>query len=313
MIPCAKTLTAEGAPQLLLDNLYKRFGLPDKMISDRGPQFAAHSFRELLKLLNITSSLTTAYHPQADGATERVNQEIEAYLSIYCSSHPEDWHKSLSTLEFTHNNRRHADRTHTPFELILGDNPISIPVAFQHTKFPSIEEKMKRLIADREEALAAHELARSRIASRKHSTFTPFTQGQRVWLDSRHLKTNYHKKMSPKREGPFEIEEVLGPITYKLKLPKTWKIHNVFHATLLKPYIENEIHGNNFPRPPPDLLEGEEVYEVDSILKHRRRGRKYEYYVKWKGYPISEATWEAEEAFSDDGDMLTRYREHHQL
>src|SRR5277367_5738443 len=98
-------------------------------------------------------------------------------------------------------------------------------MAFQHTKFPSIEEKMKQLIADREKALAAHELARSRIASRRQSTFTLFSQGQKVWLDSQNLKANYHKKMSPKREGPFEIEEVLGPITYKLKLPKTWKIH----------------------------------------------------------------------------------------
>ena len=100
---------ADEVAQLLLDNLYKRFGLPDRILSDRGPQFAAHSFRELLKLLNITSSLSTAYHPQTDGATEQVNQEIEAYLSIYCSNHPEDWHKSLSTLEFTHNSRRHAD------------------------------------------------------------------------------------------------------------------------------------------------------------------------------------------------------------
>ena len=143
LMPCSKTLTADGAGQLLLDNLYKRFGLPDSIISDRGPQFAAKSFQELLKLLNVNSRLSTAYHPQTDGATERVNQEIEAYLAIYCTNHPEDWHKSLSTLEFTHNNRRHADRPHTPFELILGDNPISIPITFQHTKFPSIEEKMK--------------------------------------------------------------------------------------------------------------------------------------------------------------------------
>ena len=109
LTPCTKTLTAEGAAQLLLDNLYKRFGLPDKIISDRGPQFAAKAFREMMKLLNVTSALTTAYHPQSDGATERVNQEIEAYLSIYCSSHPEDWPKSLTTLEFTHNNKRHTD------------------------------------------------------------------------------------------------------------------------------------------------------------------------------------------------------------
>jgi transposase InsO family protein len=88
------------------------------MISDRDPIFAVHTFQELLKLLNIKSNLITAYHPQLNGATERVNQEIKAYLSIYCMSHPEDWIHSLSILEFTHNNRRHAEQTHTPFELI---------------------------------------------------------------------------------------------------------------------------------------------------------------------------------------------------
>jgi transposase InsO family protein len=88
LIPMAKTLTQEGAGQLLLDNLYKRFGLPDKMLSDWGTQFAAKAFRELLKLLEIKSNLTMAYYPQADGATKQVNQEIEAYLSIYCSVHP---------------------------------------------------------------------------------------------------------------------------------------------------------------------------------------------------------------------------------
>jgi transposase InsO family protein len=104
LIPTAKTLTQEGANQLLLDNLYKRFGLPDEMLSDRGPQFAAKAFRELLKLLGIKSNLKMAYHPQTDGATERVNQEIEAYLSIYCSAHPTEWKNFLSTLEFTNNN-----------------------------------------------------------------------------------------------------------------------------------------------------------------------------------------------------------------
>ena len=113
LCPCAKTLTWEGAAILLWDNLFKRFWPPDEMISDRDPRFAAHAFQELLKLLNICSNLTTAYHPQLDGATERVNQEIKAYLAIYCTSHPEDWLHSLSTLEFTHNNRRHAKWIHT--------------------------------------------------------------------------------------------------------------------------------------------------------------------------------------------------------
>ena len=105
LTPCNKTLTSEDTVRLLLENLYKRFGLPDKIIPDRGPQFASKAFVELLKLLGIKSALSTAYYPQMDRTMERVNQEIEAYLSIYCASHPEDWPQALHTLEFTHNNR----------------------------------------------------------------------------------------------------------------------------------------------------------------------------------------------------------------
>src|ERR1700678_1592084 len=92
------------------------------------------------------------------------------------------------------------------------------------------------------------------MASRRKDTFTPFVKGQKVWLDLRNLKMSYHKKITPKREGPFKIEEVLCLVTYQLKLPELWKIHNVFHAILLRPYIENKIHGGNFTRPISELL-----------------------------------------------------------
>jgi hypothetical protein len=98
-----------------------------------------------------------------------------------------------------------------------------------------------------------------------------------------------------------------------LKLPTTWKIHNVFHAVLLKSYIETEVHGENFSRPILDILDGEEVYNVETILKHRRREQCYQYLIKWEGYPISEASWEPEKAFSDDGDLLSLYEKRHQL
>ena len=105
LIPCTKTITAEETARLLLKNLYKRFGLPNNIISDWGPQFASIAFRELLKLLGITSALSIAYHPQTDRTTEHVNQEIEAYLLIYCTSHPEKWPQAIHTMEFTHSNR----------------------------------------------------------------------------------------------------------------------------------------------------------------------------------------------------------------
>ena len=133
-------------------------------------------------------TLSTAYHPQTDGTTERVNQEIEAYLSIYCASHPEEWPWALHTLEFTHNNRRHADRQHTPFELMFGESPIAIPLSFENTKYPSMEEKMKTLMQNREEALAAHELARSRMADRRRLLYASTrVRFHFVLCHSRHL------------------------------------------------------------------------------------------------------------------------------
>ena len=194
---------------------------------------------------------------------------------------------------------------------MLGIIPVAIPLAFEHTKYLSIEEKMNNLIKNQEEALAVHELARTHMAGRWKDTFIPFEKGQKVWLDSPNLKTSYHKKIGPKHEGPFEIEEVLGPVTYQLKLPETWRIHNVFHAILLQPYTETEAHSNNYPRPLPDLLEGEEVYTVEQI--NQQRGQGYQYYVLWEGYPITEALWELESAFSTDGDMLALYKQRHQL
>jgi Integrase zinc binding domain/Chromo (CHRromatin Organisation MOdifier) domain len=313
LCPTTKTVTMDRIGDLLHENWYKWFGLPDKMLSDHGPQFAAKAFMAMLSRLGVNLVLSTAYHPQMDGTTEHINQEIEAYLAIYCHSHPETWKKNLATMEFTHNNRRHADWPKTSFEIIQGESPKALPLTYENTKFPSIDDKIKQIMTDRDEALAAHELARARIAERRWNTFTPFTVGQKVWLDTRNIKMNYHKKMAPKREGPFKVKEVLGPVTYRLKLPTTWKVDNVFHAVLLKPYIETEVHGENFSRPIPDILNGEEVYNVETILKHRKRGWSYQYLIKWEGYPISEASWEPETAFSDDGNLLSTYKQRHQL
>ena len=87
----------------------------------------------------------------------------------------------------------------------------------------------------------------------------------------------------------------------------------MFHAVLLKPYQENKVYGEKLATPPPDIVNGEEVYQVETILKHRRGGWEYQYLIKWEGYPITEASWKPESAFSDDGDLLDEYKQQHQL
>ena len=102
------------------------------------------SIPAMLKQLGITSVLSTAHHPQTDSATDCINQEIKAYLAIYCHSHLESWKKSILTLEFTHNNRIHANWPKTSFKLIMGESPKAIPKVFKNMKFPLINEKIKK-------------------------------------------------------------------------------------------------------------------------------------------------------------------------
>ena len=126
-------------------------------------------------------------------------------------------------------------------------SPVAIPTAFENTKFPAVEDRIKSLQQARDEAIAAHELARRRMAERRKDKFQPFKLGQKVWLDTRNVKTRYHWKMALKREGPFEIAQVMGPLTFKLKLLKSWRIHNVFQAVLLMPYTETETTCSGHP------------------------------------------------------------------
>jgi hypothetical protein len=130
--------------------------------------------------------------------------------------------------------------------------------------------------------------------TQKHTPDTPrWTKGQKVWLNTKNLVLPYRTiKLAPRRHGPFTIEEVRSPVVYKLHLPPQWNIHPVFHASLLTPYIETVEHGENYSRPPPDMIKGEEQYEVEAVRAHRRHRRKLQYLIKWKGYPESDNIWE---------------------
>ena len=124
-----------------------------------------------------------------------------------------------------------------------------------------------------------------------------------VWLEGKNLSLPHGSaKLAPQHHGPFKIIKVISPVAYELALPPQWKIHPVFHASLLTPYVETSAHGPNFARPPPDLIEGEEEWEVKTILSHRYFGRqkKLQYLVKWRGYPDSDNTWEPVENLHAD-------------
>jgi hypothetical protein len=101
------------------------------------------------------------------------------------------------------------------------------------------------------------------------------------------------RKLLPKRYGPFKVLEHIGAVAYRLKLPPTMKVHDVFHIDLLSPYKETSSYGQNYIRPLPVMEENDEEYEIENIRDARRHGRgcKLQYLVHWKGYPASDDSW----------------------
>ena len=146
----------------------------------------------------------------------------------------------------------------------------------------------------------------------------PLKKGDQVLLDTQNLKLPYpSRKLAPKRVGPFIITKVMGPVTFELSLPKTWKIHPVFHAALLTPYKTTKEHGPDYVRPPPDPspdgTEGVEEWEVEAILNHKTIRKKKQYLVAWKGWPAAENSWEPEGNLKHAETILKSYKKRHKL
>ena len=179
----------------------------------------------------------------------------------------------------------------SPFHILMGYHPRADWID-QKSPIPQVMTRLEQLKEARDKA---QELMRkAQLSWVKHRDRPKYKVGDQVWLEGRHLCTNQPTaKLAPRRHGPFPIVQVMSPVNYRLKLPPQWSIHDVFHIDLLTPYRETLTHGANYQRPPPDLIDGVEEFEVEKVLDSRRhgQGRKLQYLIKWKGYLDSDNQW----------------------
>jgi hypothetical protein len=316
-IPTHTTVTALGSARLYLQNVWKLHGLPRSALSDRGPQFVAEFMRELYRLLGITISASTAYHPQSDGQTERVNQELEQYIRVFVNERQSDWDTLLPLGEFAYNNHVHSSTQHSPFFVDTGRNPrMGFEPDQRPSKLEAVNEFVDRMKSTLDEARAALAKSKDDMARYYNQRRTPapkFVVGEKVFLDASDIHTTRPtKKFAHRFLGPYPVIRPVGSHAYRLKLPPSMsRIHPVFHVVKLMPVPPDPITGRRAkPPPPPEIVGGEERYEVEEVVDSRFYRRRLQYLVRWKGYGHEENSWLVE-GDVDAPDLIAEfYRAH---
>ena len=298
-VPCKETMTAEDFAYLFARTILSNHGLPEEVISDRGSVFLSRFISSLSSMLSIKQAMSTAFHPQTDGQTERLNEFLEQYLRIFVNYEQNNWVSLLPLAQFAYNNSQQSSTKHSPFFANYGYHPrldISIPSTAANVTSQSAQQTfdhLRLLHATLRTEIKHAQLAQERNYNLRRSPAPTFAVGQKVWLSRKHIRTERpSSKLDHKRLGPFEIIRNINNIAYELRLPPSMKIHPVFHVSLLEPTSTEPLLRQTEPPPPPVAIEGEEEFEVSHIISSKKIRNKTHYLVHWKGYGIEDRTWE---------------------
>ena len=303
-IPLAHPYTALQVAQLYLDNIYKLHGLPQTIISDRDRIFTSKVWQELFKLTDTQLAMSSSYHPQSDGQTERLNQCLETFLRCIVNACPKQWSQWLSLAEFWYNTSYHYALGRSPFEVLYGHPPRHFGITnLQMCSVPDLEawlqerELLSRLI--NQQLLRAQQ--RMKHQADKHRSERIFSVGDRVYLKLQpYIQTSVanrsNQKLAFRFFGPFTVLHRIGNVAYRLDLPPDAKIHPVVHVSQLKLHIPPTAVASAdltaITTDPMQLLTPEKI--LDFRMVQRGASTIKQLLVQWTLLPPELATWEEE-------------------
>lgn len=299
-IPIVTTTNAEELAYVFMRHVFASHGMPSRLVSDRDKLFRSKFWQSLMDQLGSKNKLSTSFHPETDGQTERTNQTLEQYLRSYVSHEQDDWVTLLPLAQVSYNNSKVATGL-SPFYANYGfhpnvhQHPLGIrPKAQQATIQVDKLKELHIYLSDELEFLADR---MAKYANKRRSEGPDFKEGGKAYLLRKNIKTKRPSdKLDFKKLGPFKIEKKLGPVTYKLKLPKDMKIHPVFHVALLEEAPTNARIQESLPVEPHEDID----YDVEEILAAKLEKGKPVYLIKWLGYDKSENSWEPETNLAPD-------------
>jgi hypothetical protein len=305
-IPVKSTCKAIDIAQVFMKEVFRLHGMPREIISDRDTKFTSKFWKSLMAGLETKLLFSTAYHPQTDGQTERVNQILEDMLRMHVMHQPRKWEDYLPLVEFAYNNGYQASLKMSPFEVLYGrqcNTPVSWSNPVNRISIgPDMLKEMEQQVTQIKQNLKVAQNRQKSYADQKR-TPREFKMGDHVYLRIKprrsSLKMGACAKLAPRYCGPFEVLDRVGPVAYRLALPPTVKAHNVFHVSLLKKYVHDANHIIDWSVIQVEP-EGEFLPEPQCILDRKEtplRNRTIaQVKVQWKHFGPDEATWEMEDA-----------------
>lgn len=287
-IPCRESTNAEELAKIFIQNIWKHHGLLKKTISDRGSTFNSHFLQALYRKLNIEPAFSIAYHPETDGLTKQTNQWLEGYLQSFWDHQQNDWAKWLPIAEFCHNDQVNLATGKTAFKTVYSMHPQwdMTGIDSDSPEADWMEEHMREIWNEVRATMEFHQTADKETPK--------YNKGSLVYLVTTNIRTwQPAKKLDDKKIGPFRITERISSHAYRLELPTTMKIHDVFHVNLLSPYRnDSDFHWKQVQPPPVVMEEGEEEWEFEKLVRWEQRKKGLRYQVRWKGYGPEEDTLE---------------------
>ena len=300
-LPLAHPFTASSVAKVFMQNVYKLHGLPKVIISDRDKIFTNEFWDQLFTKSGTQLHLSSAYHPQTDGQTERVNQCLEIYLRCFVHAAPSKWVPWLYLAEFWYNSSYHSTLNKTPFEVLYGYPPTHFGIGIDSCSIPELDKwlsERKFMTQLLQQHLNRAQQQMKSLADKKRS-FRSFEVGGWVYLKLQpYVQTSVSKranhKLSFRYFGPFQVLHKIGSVANRLQLSLESLIHHVFHVSQLRgtnDFVPAAV--SNLPpalgqfSTPEAILDTRVVKKGNSVVS--------QVLVKWSNCPIADATWEDRE------------------
>jgi hypothetical protein len=302
LIPVNTITKATELSHIYIREIVRLHGLPRSIVSDRDSKFTSAWWREIHRLLGAKLLMSTSFHPQTDGATERVNRSVGQILRSVVSPDQKDWVDKLPLVEFAINSSINASTEFAPFELARGYMPFMIREYPKGNNLPrgvrSFAEQALRNLAEAHDAIIAARVF-STIQANKHRSAEPVIEaGMLVYLSTKNLSLPKGRagKLLPKYVGPYKVQKAFPHCSdYELELPEVLasrRVHNRFHVSLLRPYVancDNMFPNRSQPGPYDFGAPAEDEWQVDAIIAHRWSGNSVEFHVRRN---LGDMTWE---------------------